>query len=99
MSVTCAIPPLPRQMALLRFIAGYMEAHGGIAPTYREMADGIGASAPSVVQRMLTRLEERGRLRRMPNRERAIELLAPIAIPRAADGAPLQVVPLKALAS
>lgn len=83
------IPPTPRQLDLLRFIAGYLEAHGGVAPTFVEMVAGIGASSNAGVFSLLASLEERGLLRRMPGKDRAIELLVDVPIPRAPDGAPL----------
>lgn len=94
-----AFSPLRRQADLLRYIAGYVEAHGGLYPSYREMAAGVGVASSSAVHRLLNGLEARGRVRRLPYRARAIELLAPVAIPRAADGAPLHAVFLKDLAA
>lgn len=90
---------MPRQLALLRFIAGYMECHKGVAPTYREMREALGLSGKSSTFGLITGLEARGLIRRMPSRARAIELLVPVTIPRAPDGAPLWMVPLKGIAA
>lgn len=83
----------PKQMQLLRFIAGYQAAHGGISPCVRECARGTGQTAKSAAQAMLRQLEERGKIRRLFGRERAIEVLDAPAIPTIA-GAPLYAVPL-----
>jgi len=73
--------PTPRQQALLRFIHGYQLAHGGVSPTFAECAAGIGVTARSGIHRLLCGLQERGLLRTLPNRSRAMEVLAPPAVP------------------
>lgn len=85
------IPPTARQMQLLRFIAGYLEAHG-YGPSFSEMAAGIGGTGKGSVCCAVDRLEERGHIRRLRHRERTIELLHPVAVPHAPDGAPLYAV-------
>lgn len=83
------------QAALLRFVQGYQLAHGGVSPTVRECADGLAARSKSTAQRLLVELERRGAIRRLPRRERAIEVITRLAIP-SIDGAPLYAVPLPA---
>lgn len=89
-----SIPPTPVQLALLRFIAGYQAAHGGVSPSLRECSIGMGiaGTSKSSVHRILTELEWRGLIRRLPHRERAIELLVSIPVPGTRD-APLYAVP------
>lgn len=79
--------------ALLRFIAGYLAANHGVAPSIRECALGIGVSK-SRVHAHLRELEQRGTIRRLSHRERAIDLLSPVAVP-SIDGAPLYAVPMR----
>ncbi len=64
-----------RQYELLCFIERYLEATGGVGPSYDEMATGIGAPGKSSVARLVDGLEERGYIRRLPRRARAIEIL------------------------
>lgn len=66
----------PRARELLRFIEEHFDRHG-VAPTFAEMCTGIGVSSKHAVFRLLAQLEERGHIRRLPNRARAIELLRP----------------------
>jgi SOS-response transcriptional repressor LexA len=82
----------PRQADVLRFIAGYREAHG-CAPAFREIADGLNAPIGSAISDRLVALEERGHIRRKRYRERSIEVLGSVALPRAPDGSPLYAVP------
>lgn len=82
----------PRQMDLLRFIRGYQLAKG-YSPSFREMLPALGCRSHNTTARLLHCLEERGWIRRLPNRERAIEVLVKVPVPHAPDGAPLQVVP------
>ena len=83
----------PRQLDLLRFIHGYQLAHGGVSPTLDECGAGIGLKARSGVHRLICGLQERGYLRTLPGRARAMAVIAPPAIPTIA-GTPLYVVPL-----
>lgn len=84
-----------READLLRFVQGWQAARG-YGPSLAEIAAGIGLSAVSkaTVWRMLAKLEAAGMLRRLTCRARAIEVVVPIAIPRAPDGAPLYLVRL-----
>jgi repressor LexA len=66
----------PRQAELRRFIQSYIEAYG-IAPTYREMADGIGAASNSGIYRLLVGMEQRGAVRWVHGSARSLELLMP----------------------
>lgn len=65
----------PRQTQLLKYIDEYMREGGGIAPTIEDMAHGVGLASKSGVIRLLNALEERGFIRRMRNRARAIEII------------------------
>ncbi len=66
----------PKQHELLRFIQQRLEATG-IAPSFEEMKDALGLRSKSGIHRLITALEERGFIRRLPNRARAVELLRP----------------------
>lgn len=48
----------------------------GVPPSYEEMAKSLGLSSKSGVHRLIKALEERGYIRRLPHRARAIEVLA-----------------------
>lgn len=63
-----------RQHELLAFIEAYIKENN-IAPSFDEMRDGIGLSSKSGVFRLLTALEERGRIRRYHYRARALEVI------------------------
>lgn len=87
------ISATPRQLELLRFIHGHIEAKGR-APSVRECAIGLGLKVMPTgghqsTHFALKRLEERGHIRRLPNRARAIEVLHKPAIPRDPQGKPL----------
>lgn len=95
--MTATFTPTPRQLHLLRFIAGHIEARGH-APTVQECAAALGERAKGNAHRLLDGLEERGLIRRPPNHRgnrapRQIEVLHPVPIPRAPDGAPLHFIP------
>ena len=74
-----------KQMATLRFVAGFVEAKGR-SPTLGEMASGLGFASKSRAHYSLRHLIERGAIARNGS---DIEFLRPVAIPRAPDGPPL----------
>lgn len=47
----------------------------GISPSFEEMKEALGLKSKSGVHRLISALEERGYLRRLPNRARALEVL------------------------
>lgn len=65
----------PMQASLLRFISEYQRRNGGVSPTFEEMAKGIGVVSKSGIHRLITALEERGFIRRIEFRARAIDIL------------------------
>jgi len=46
----------------------------GITPSYDEMKDSLGLASKSGIHRLITALEDRGFIRRLPNKARAIEV-------------------------
>lgn len=64
-----------QQSRLLTYLRSYLDSSGGVAPTVREMVAGIGSKSVGSVHCLLARLEERGHIRRIPERARAIEIV------------------------
>ncbi|WP_165909516.1 LexA family transcriptional regulator [Shinella sp. JR1-6] len=64
-----------RQQDTMHFIMAYRNESGGISPSYAEIMDAIGVRSKSTVNRLLNGLEERGRIIRMPNRARTIQVI------------------------
>jgi repressor LexA len=63
-----------KQHELLRFIQARLEA-SGISPSFEEMKEALDLKSKSGVHRLISALEERGFIRRLPNRARALEVL------------------------
>lgn len=63
-----------KQHDLLLFIDKRLKA-GGVSPSYDEMKDALGLASKSGIHRLITALEERGFIRRLPHRARALEVL------------------------
>jgi repressor LexA len=63
-----------KQYELLIFINSILETRG-IAPSFEEMKEAINLKSKSGIHRLIIALEERGYLRRLPNRARALEIL------------------------
>ena len=47
----------------------------GVPPSYDEMKDALGLASKSGIHRLITALEERGFIRRLPNKARALEVI------------------------
>ncbi len=82
------------QLQMLRFIAGYQAANGGVSPTFEQCARAIGSRAKSRASQVIADLERRGAIARIPHRRQAIKVLRPVAIP-SIGGAPLYAVPMR----
>ncbi|KQO73247.1 transcriptional repressor LexA [Methylobacterium sp. Leaf88] len=63
-----------KQLDLLQFIQLRMR-ESGVPPSFDEMKDALDLKSKSGIHRLITALEERGFLRRLPNRARAIEVI------------------------
>src|ERR1700735_90899 len=59
---------------LLRFIHERLR-EAGVPPSCDEMKDALDLRSKSGIHRLITALEERGFIRRLPNRARAIEVI------------------------
>ena len=63
-----------KQLELLRFVHERLK-ESGVPPSFDEMKDALDLRSKSGIHRLITALEERGFIRRLPNRARAIEVL------------------------
>lgn len=83
-----------QQQQLLEFIQERLEAEG-VCPSFDEMREALDLKSKSGIHRLISGLEERGFIRRLPNRARALEIKrlptphytpqnAPVATPKIA---------------
>lgn len=63
-----------KQHQLLMFINERLR-EAGVPPSFDEMKDALDLKSKSGIHRLITALEERGFIRRLPNRARALEVL------------------------
>ncbi|MBY0613618.1 MAG: transcriptional repressor LexA [Beijerinckiaceae bacterium] len=63
-----------KQIELLRFINERLQ-ETGVPPSFDEMKDALDLKSKSGIHRLILALEERGFIRRLPNRARAVEIL------------------------
>jgi repressor LexA len=63
-----------KQRELLLFIDGRLKKDG-VSPSFDEMREALDLKSKSGVHRLISALEERGFIRRLPNRARALEVL------------------------
>ena len=83
-----------KQHELLTFIQNRLE-DSGISPSFEEMKEALDLKSKSGVHRLISALEERGFIRRLPNRARALEVIREpdTASPRTAARAAAPVTP------
>lgn len=63
-----------KQHELIRFIQHRLE-ETGVSPSFEEMKEALDLKSKSGVHRLISALEERGFIRRLPNRARALEVI------------------------
>ena len=63
-----------KQRELLQFIHDRLK-RSGVSPSFDEMREALDLKSKSGVHRLISALEERGFIRRLPNRARALEVL------------------------
>ena len=67
-----------KQKELLDFLTAHAEQND-VPPSFDEMRDALGLASKSGIHRLVSGLEERGHIRRLANRARAIEIVKPAA--------------------
>jgi repressor LexA len=80
-----------KQRELLLFIDGRLK-EDGVSPSFDEMREALDLKSKSGVHRLISALEERGFIRRLPNRARALEVLK---VPEANAPRPATVTPIR----
>ena len=63
-----------RQQQLLLFVNAHLKRNG-VAPSFEEMKEFLGLRSKSGIHRLIKALEERGFIRRLPHRARALEVI------------------------
>ena len=63
-----------KQKDLLAFLTKYLAEHQ-VSPSFDEMREAVGLASKSGIHRLVSALEERGYIRRLANRARAIEII------------------------
>jgi repressor LexA len=84
-----------KQHELLQFIQGRL-GDSGVSPSFDEMREALELKSKSGVHRLISALEERGFIRRLPNRARALEVIKVPETNAPATPAPRPVLPVAA---
>lgn len=83
-----------KQLELLQLIDARMR-QDGVPPSFDEMKDALGLRSKSGIHRLITALEERGFIRRMAHRARALEVVKLPEAVRSPAAPPATVTPLR----
>ncbi len=88
----------PKQHELLLFINRRIN-ETGFSPSFDEMKEALNLASKSGIHRLITALEERGFLRRLPHRARALEVIklpeSAAVAPRAAPAHSADIIPFR----
>ena len=84
-----------KQRELLLFIDNRLK-EAGISPSFDEMREALDLKSKSGVHRLISALEERGFIRRLPNRARALEV---VKLPETRPTAAATVTPIRPVAA
>jgi repressor LexA len=84
-----------KQHELLQFIQGRL-GDSGVSPSFDEMREALDLKSKSGVHRLISALEERGFIRRLPNRARALEVIKVPDTNAPPAPAPRRVIPVAA---
>lgn len=68
-----------KQRDLLDFIKSFTAENSGMAPSFREMREFMGGASISSIHGIVTALEERGHIERLPNKARSIVVIGEAA--------------------
>jgi repressor LexA len=82
-----------KQHELLAYIQDRL-SETGVSPSFEEMKEALALKSKSGVHRLISALEERGFIRRLPNRARALEVLRGAEVKAAAAPAPKAPIPV-----
>ncbi|MBN8832195.1 MAG: repressor LexA, partial [Sphingomonadales bacterium] len=63
-----------KQQQLLSYIKQHLD-QGGVSPSFEEMKEALDLKSKSGIHRLISALEERGFIRRLANRARALEIV------------------------
>lgn len=74
---------------VLRYVAGYLEAHGGVAPSYREIGSALRIPSLGAIARIMSSLHRAGKTYQRPGYARWLEPAQEVPIPRGPSGEPL----------
>lgn len=64
-----------KQRELLEYVDSYIKESNGVSPSYNEMRDALKLASKSGINRLMNALVERGFIRRIPHRARALEVV------------------------
>jgi repressor LexA len=84
-----------KQNELLRYIHDHL-GQSGVSPSFEEMKDALDLKSKSGVHRLISALEERGFIRRLPNRARALEVVKMPDVATSASAKPPVQIPIAA---
>lgn len=83
-----------KQTDLLHYINERLQ-EDGVSPSFDEMRDALGLKSKSGIHRLISALEERGFIRRLPHRARALEVMRlPESASLGGDGAEKRAAPV-----
>ncbi|WP_298842901.1 hypothetical protein [uncultured Salinicola sp.] len=73
------VPLTPMQYRFMLALQARLEANPDIGPTYADLMHDLGLRSKSGVARLVSECVERGRIRKLSNRDRSLVVLHPVS--------------------
>ena len=74
-----AVPLTPGQQRFMLALQRRLEANPDIGPTFEDLRRDLGLSSKASIARLVDGCERRGRIKRLPNRNRALQVIMPVS--------------------
>ena len=73
------VPLTPLQYRFMRALQARLSANPDIGPTYAELMQDMGLKSKSGIARLVDECVERGRIRKLSNRDRSLVVVNPVS--------------------
>ena len=74
-----AVPLTPGQQRFMLALQKRLKANPDIGPTFEDLRRDLGLSSKASIARLVEGCERRGRIKRLPNRNRALQVIMPVS--------------------
>jgi SOS-response transcriptional repressor LexA len=86
------VPLTPMQYRFMRVLQDRLARNPDVGPTYAELMEDMGLRSKSGIARLVDECMQRGRITKLPNRDRSLVVLRPVGGDPARETAPVRLI-------